>query len=157
MNFKLTIFSLFLTLNYCLAMKADDICLMSKKEMKKCDGKYWNQCGSEHCSVDKNSCKNFLYSSFIVKSMKILKTYEKESESILMFLEGVGECPTTYLNINEEKSIVACIKGILNLKFLQIIHLIDACKSIQVLIAMEAINSNVKKNIVQKVEIHVMF
>ena len=37
MNFKLTIFSLLLTLNYCLAMKADDICLMSKKEMKKCD------------------------------------------------------------------------------------------------------------------------
>lgn len=92
-----------------LAMKADDICFLKKdSSMAKCEEKYRHQCGAEHCSVDKNSCKNFLYSSFIVKSMKILKTYEKESESVIMFLENIKECSPPLSNT---ESIDACKKS----------------------------------------------
>ena len=57
-TFKLLVLSL--AISYCFALKAEDICSVgSKTELAsiKCEGKYWNQCGSDHCSVDKDSCK----------------------------------------------------------------------------------------------------
>ena len=110
MKSLLVIASLAFLIDSSFAMKADDICFLKKSDlgtMMKCEGNYWYQCGAEHCSVDKTSCKNYLYSSFIVKSMRLLKTYEKKSENVMMFLDGIKECPS----ITSNDEIDACKKG----------------------------------------------
>jgi N6-adenosine-specific RNA methylase IME4 len=53
---------LILAIEFCTTYKVDDLCwIKTNKDITRitCGGKYWNQCGQDHCSVDKVSCKVF--------------------------------------------------------------------------------------------------
>ena len=133
MALSLKLFVLSLTINFCMSFKADDLCWVNIKQdgrSIKCEGKYWNQCGQEHCSVDKVSCKvflifnallnlylqkislfqNFLYSAFILKSMKLFKLPKEKLESLKGFFENIKMCPKSIESVsNEWKQSQVCI------------------------------------------------
>jgi len=46
-----------------------------------------------HCSMDRISCKEFLFSNFIVKSLRAQKSQSsKKHDNIFVFLSGIKNC-----------------------------------------------------------------
>jgi hypothetical protein len=79
-------------INFGLSMKTEEICSITDRQQT-CNDKYLNKCGNSHCSMDRISCKEFLFSNFIVKSLRAQKSQSsKKHDNIFLFLSGIKNC-----------------------------------------------------------------
>ena len=117
-------FVLFFLISEIFSLKTSDICTNKQQQCKgfydfgynynqrceriNCQGKYGYECREDYCTVDKQTCTEFIKTSHLIKSIKSSKLFDIKMKQLQTFINGFKVCPMIEFNLESND---VCING----------------------------------------------
>lgn len=90
MEYKLSFMCFFMLANYNLSLKLSELCINSQNSI--CEGEYNQDCGTNYCTIDLNSCNRFLSLTYSLRKFRNSVNHGQQNNAFKIFLKKIENC-----------------------------------------------------------------